>query len=294
LTLLHSNVHCRSTFSISSIGVGPRFKENLDYVDVADVARYEGNDSQLNSVKDFIARGELGPFLPRYEGDYRLPPEVNQQAVAHYVKALEIRRIGHEAVSIFSGKIPHSVGVVPGGVTSVPTADNIMAYIWKIKILQDFIDNVYIPDVLAVAGAYLDYAEIGAGCKNLLAYGSFDLDGSSPDYTTRPRLFRQGTVSADLKPGDLDTGKITEYVKHSWYDNATSGLHPSQGETKPQYGKDGAYSWTKAPRYDGIKTGPSIGAILTGWGSFRGASMIATKIPQIRKCSGIIDNRLQI
>ncbi|MGD0795619.1 MAG: nickel-dependent hydrogenase large subunit, partial [Dehalococcoidales bacterium] len=67
----------------------------LDYVNVADVAKYEGNDSQLNSVKDFIARGELGPFLPRYEGDYRLPPAVNQQAVAHYVKALEMRRIGH-------------------------------------------------------------------------------------------------------------------------------------------------------------------------------------------------------
>jgi len=223
----------------------------LDYVNVADVAKYEGNDSQLNSVKDFIARGELGPFLPRYEGDYRLPPEVNQQAVAHYVKALEIRRTGHEAVAIFSGKIPHSVGVVPGGVTSTPTPDNIMAYIWKIKILQDFINNVYIPDVLAVAGAYMDYAEIGVGCKNLLSYGSFDLEGGSPNYATRRRLFKQGIVSADLKPGALDTGKITEHVKHSWYEDSTSNRHPSQGDTKPQYGKDGAYSWTKAPRYDG-------------------------------------------
>jgi hydrogenase large subunit len=223
----------------------------LDYVNVADVAKYEGNDSQLNSVKDFISRGALGPFLPRYEGDYRLPKEVNQQAVAHYVKALEIRRIGHEAVSIFGGKIPHGVGVVPGGVTSVPTVDNIMAYIWKIKILQDFIDNVYIPDVLAVAGAYPDYASIGVGCKNLLSYGSFDLDGKSADYTTRSRLFQQGTVSADLKIAPLDASKITEQVRHSWYEDATSNLHPSHGETRPQYGKPGAYSWTKAPRYDG-------------------------------------------
>jgi hydrogenase large subunit len=223
----------------------------LDYVNVADVAKYEGNDSQLNSVKDFIARGEPGPFLPRYEGDYRLPAAVNQQAVAHYVRALEIRRIGHEAVSIFSGKIPHSVGVVPGGVTSVPTVDNIMAYIWKIKILQDFIDNVYIPDVLAVAGAYLDYAAIGIGCKNLLSYGMYDLDGKSPDYATRERLFKQGTISADLKPGPLDMNKIAEYVKHSWYEDSTSGLHPSKGDTKPQPGKKDAYTWTKAPRYDG-------------------------------------------
>ncbi len=223
----------------------------LDYVDVTDVAKYEGNDSQLNSIKDFIGRGALEPFLPRYEGDYRLPPEVNQQAVAHYVKALEVRRIGHEAVAIFSGKVPHSVGVVPGGVTSVPTADNIMAYIWKIKILQDFVNNVYIPDVLAVAGAYMDYAEIGAGCKNLLSYGSYDLDGKSPDYATRARLFKQGTVGADLKAGGLDTAKITEQVKHSWYEDATSNRHPSRGDTRPQYGKKDAYSWAKAPRYDG-------------------------------------------
>jgi hydrogenase large subunit len=223
----------------------------LDYVNVADVATYEGNDSQLNSIKDFINRGALEPFMPRYEGDYRLPPAVNQQAVAHYVKALEMRRIGHEAVAIFSGKVPHSVGVVPGGVTSVPTADNIMAYIWKIKILQDFIDNVYIPDVLAVAGVYSDYAGIGVGCKSLLSYGSYDLDGASPDYATRDRLFKQGTVSADLKPAPLDTSKITEQVRHSWYEDSITNRHPSLGDTKPQYGKSGAYSWAKSPRYDG-------------------------------------------
>ena len=130
----------------------------------------------LKSVKDFISRGELGPFVPRYEGDYRLPPKVNEQAVAHYVKALEIRRIGHEMVGIFGGKIPHGVGIVPGGVTSELTTDKIVAFLWKLRILQDFINNVYIPDVLAVAGVYSDYAGIGAGCKNLLSYGAYDLE----------------------------------------------------------------------------------------------------------------------
>lgn len=223
----------------------------LDYVNVADVAGYEGNDSQLNSIKDFIQRGALNPFLPRYEGDYRLSKEINQQAVAHYVKALEMRRIGQEAVAIFSGKVPHSVGFVPGGVTSTPTVDNLMAYIWKIKILQDFVDNVYIPDVFAVASTYMDYASIGAGCKNLMSYGMYDLDGKSADYTTRERLFKQGTVSSDLKAGTLDISQITEQVKHSWYADSSTGKHPSHGETVPQPGKSGAYSWVKAPRYGG-------------------------------------------
>jgi hydrogenase large subunit len=223
----------------------------LDYVNVADAATYEGNDSQLNSIKDFIQRGALNPFLPRYEGDYRLSKEANQQCVAHYVKALEMRRIGQEAVAIYSGKVPHSVGMVPGGVTSTPTIDNMMAYIWKIKILQDFVNNVYIPDVFAVANAYMDYASIGAGCKNLMSYGMYDLDGKNPDYTTRERLFKQGTVSADLKAGNIDISLITEQVKHSWYADATTNKHPSISETVPEAGKSGAYSWVKAPRYGG-------------------------------------------
>jgi hydrogenase large subunit len=222
----------------------------LDYVDITDVAKYDGGDSDLKSVKDFIARGELGPFLPRYEGDYRLSPELNQQGVAHYVRALEIRRMGHEMVSIFGGKIPHSVGIVPGGVTSEPTVDRILAFLWKLRVLQDFINNVYIPDVMAVAGAYADYFEVGAGCKNLLSYGAYDLDGKDPDLTRRQRLFKQGTVSADLKPGGLDISQITEDVRHSWYQDA-AGRHPADGETSPEYGKPGAYSWVKSPRYNG-------------------------------------------
>ncbi len=223
----------------------------LDYVDVTDVAKYDGNDSELNSVKTFIERGELGPFVPRYEGDYRLPPEINQAATAHYVQALEVRKIGHEMVSMFSGKIPHSVGIIPGGVTCTPTVDMITSYLWKLKKLQDFVDNVYIPDVVAVAGAYIDYAEIGAGCKNYLSYGQYDLENGQSDVTKRKRLYVPGVTSADLKYEGLDVNKIAEYVTHSWYEDYDGAKHPSMGETKPDLEKEGAYSWVKSPRYDG-------------------------------------------
>jgi hydrogenase large subunit len=223
----------------------------LDYVDVTSVAKYEGKSSELNSVKDFIMRGELGPFVPRYEGDYRLPAEANQMAVDHYLQALEIRRTGHEAVSIFGGKIPHGVGIIPGGVTETPTVDKIASFLWKLRKLQDFIDNFYIPDVMAIAGAYKDYFEIGAGCKNLISYGGYDLEGTSQDWFTRKRLYAPGTVSQSLRFEKLDISKISESLLHSWYDDEASGNHPSQGQTSPAYGKPEAYSWVKAPRYDG-------------------------------------------
>jgi hydrogenase large subunit len=237
----------------------------LDYVDVTKVLKYDGNDPTLNSVKEFAQRGELAPFVPRYEGDYRLSDKVNIGALAHYVQALEMRRKGQEMLVIFGGKMPHNMAVIPGGVTATVTVDKIASFLWMLNELRDFVDNVYIPDVLAVAEAYPDYFEIGAGCGNLLSYGSFDLEGNNPDYTKRKRFMKQGTVSTDLKLGALDMNKIMEYVKHSWYADSSTGKHPSKGMTEPQLGKKGAYTWVKAPRYDGkvYEVGPLARIVAT-------------------------------
>jgi len=221
----------------------------LDYVDVARLGKYEGNNTVLKSIKDFISRGELGPFVPRYEGDYRLPDEVNEQAVAHYVMAFDMRRKGQEMLAMFGGKMPHNMGIMPGGVTSTPTVDSMASFLWRLKELQEFVDNVYLPDVVAVAQAYSDYFEIGRGCGNLLAYGSYELDGKEADLTKRKRFFRPGITSADLKFDQFDPMKITEEVRHSWYADSISGKHPSQGDVVPEEQKKGAYSWLKSPRY---------------------------------------------
>jgi hydrogenase large subunit len=140
---------------------------------------------------------------------------------------------------------------MPGGVTEVPTVDKIASFLWRLNELRDFIDNVYIPDVLMVAEAYSDYFEIGRGCGNLLSFGSFDLDVKETDLIRRQRLLKQGTLSADLESGEVNTGKIMEAVKHSWYADSSNGRHPSRGETRPEPGKADAYSWVKSPRYDG-------------------------------------------
>ncbi len=223
----------------------------LDYVDVTKVASYEGNNPALESIKSFISRGALGPFAPRYEGDYRFTAEVDQAATAHYVQALEIRRKAHEMLAVFGGKMPHNCATVAGGVTEHPTVDKMTSFLWKLNEIREFIDHVYVPDIVAVAEAYPDYFEIGAGCGRLLAYGAFDLDGREPDYLKRKRLLRSGTVSTDLKLGEVDAFKIAEYVKHSRYEDSGTGRYPGDGETAPQPGKDAAYSWIKAPRHDG-------------------------------------------
>jgi hydrogenase large subunit len=222
----------------------------LDYVDVTAVADYSGEDSELLSVKDFIARGELAPFAPRYEGDYRFDKETNQKLVKHYLTALEMRRLAHEMLTLFGGKMPHNASMVPGGVTEQPTVDKIAGFLWRLNKIRNFIDQMYIPDVIKVAQTYNDYYGIGAGPGKFLSYGAFDLDGSSPDYTKRARLFQQGAANGLADLGVLNHGSITESVKHSWYED-TEPSYPLDQVAKPDARKTDGYSWIRSPRYEG-------------------------------------------
>jgi hydrogenase large subunit len=197
----------------------------------------------LDYVDAVGAVGDLAPFVPRYEGDYRVSGEANAELVNHYIQALDIRRKCQEMLSIFGGKMPHNVGIVPGGVTEKPTEDKITNFLWRLNEIRDFIENTYIPDVIAVAKVYSDYFEIGRGCKRLLSYGGFDLPTG--------KLFTAGIVSPDLKLEPFTRENITEDVKHSWYTDSDSGKNPAQGDTKPELKKKEAYSFLKSPRYKG-------------------------------------------
>ncbi len=197
----------------------------------------------LDYVDAVGAVGELSPFIPRYEGDYRVSGQANAELVNHYIKALDIRRKCQEMLSIFGGKMPHSIGIVPGGVTEKPTEDKITNFLWRLNEIRDFVDNIYIPDIITVAKAYGDYFTIGKGCRRMIAYGGFDL----PD----GRLFKPGVISEKLELEQFTKDNITEDVKHSWYADSTTGKNPARGQTKPQLDKKQAYSFLKSPRYKG-------------------------------------------
>jgi len=255
----------------------------LDYVDVTTAANYEGTDPGLLAAKGFLARGELAPFVPRYEGDYRFPTDVAQRMAAHYVQAFDIRRKAHELLALFGGKMPHNVGIVPGGVTQVPEVDSIAAFLWRLNEIRHFIDHVYIPDVLDVARAYTDYAGIGAGSGNFLDYGAFPLENG--------RFLGPGTISMDLIPHELDQGQITESVKHTWLASERDPLHPSEGVTRPDPSKDDAYSWMKSPRYGGdVYEGGPLARMLLGYA--RGVEQIKALVDHVLNTLDVGPNAL--
>jgi [NiFe] hydrogenase large subunit len=207
-----------------------------------------------DKLKTFVNSGQLGPFNNAYWGHpaYQLPAEANLMAASHYLEALKLQAKAARMHAIFGGKNPHPQSLVVGGVTCIGdlTPERLDEFYGIWKETKAFVDQVYIPDILAVASFYKDWAGIGGNNTTYLAYGDFPRKGVDDDL-----LLPGGVLMGDLSPQPLDTTLITEDVTRGWYEPGES-RHPYQGETKPipaevTYNTDDKYSWIKAPRYDG-------------------------------------------
>jgi hydrogenase large subunit len=233
-------------------------------------------------LKRFVDAGQLGIFAKAYWGHpaYKLPPEANLMAVAHYLEALTWQRDVAKMLTIFGGKNPHPnflVGGVPCPIDlnsdSAINAETLSQVQTIITQMREFVDQVYVPDTLAVASFYKDWGAQGEGVGNFMTYGDFPEQGINDPATF---LFPRGAIlNRDLSTiheVDLnDESQVREYVAHSWYDYSggkQEGLHPYKGETELNY--DGpappyeqldvekSYSWLKSPRWKGhvMEVGP--------------------------------------
>jgi hydrogenase large subunit len=197
------------------------------------------------AVLDFVSGPAMPPWTPSWEVDHRFDPATAAALVDHYVQALEMRRKAHELGAIFGGKLPHVASFVPGGVSGDVTAARVSQCQAYLNELIGFIDGVWLPDVLTLSSVYSDYHEVGAGPRNLLAYGVFDLDDAGAQWLLPAGRAVNGSTAIE----SLNQAMITEHVTRSWYEDADSALHPASGRTNPTYPKADGYSWLKAPRY---------------------------------------------
>ena len=260
--------------------ISPQRTEDISIAYFADVQQ---------RLKNFVESGQLGIFNNGYWGhpEYKLPPELNLLAFAHYLEALAWQRSVARLHAVFGGKNPHpnfAVGGSPSAISTFEGATRIdgeglglVADI--IAEMRRFIDQVYVPDTLAIARFYKDWFTKGEGVGNFLTFGDFPL--TSPGAPDRlidgENLFipRGVILNRDLSvvhPLDLDDPEqVRELVSHSWYDYGAgkdAALHPFDGETTPNYtgpqppfntlDVDGSYSWVKSPRWRGkaVEVGP--------------------------------------
>ncbi len=233
-------------------------------------------------LKEFVEAGQLGIFAKAYWGHpaYKLPPEANLMAVAHYLEALAWQRDVAKLHAVFGGKNPHPNFLV-GGVASPIDLNSDSAINAKrlaqvqeiIHQMKAFVDQVYVPDTLAIAGFYKDWASRGEGLGNFLTCGDFPAKGMDDPatYLIPPGAILNRDLSTvhevDMEAND----HVQEYVARSWYDYSVgkdTGLHPYQGETNLNYtgpmppfehlDVEQSYSWLKSPRWKGnaMEVGP--------------------------------------
>lgn len=242
--------------------------------------KYCGED-YFRSVQErltaFVNTGRLGPFANAYWGHsaYKLPPEANLMATAHYLQALELQKEIVKMHAVLGAKNPHPQTFLVGGM-SIPidpssqnalNADRISMLKEYNKQAREFVEKVYIPDILAVAPFYLDWAGYGGGkTRNYMSYGEFPETAKGyPNDMYIPSGIIKGGDLTKIYP--VDQTKIAEDTAHSWYEKKDA-RHPYQGETernytgpKPPYkllDVDKDYSFIKSPRYAGepMEVGP--------------------------------------
>ncbi|MGO9991952.1 MAG: nickel-dependent hydrogenase large subunit [Steroidobacteraceae bacterium] len=240
-----------------------------------------------NRVKKLVESGQLGIFAGAYWGNplYKLPPEANLMAVAHYLDALAWQRQVAQLHTIFGGKNPHPNFLVGGAPSAISvhsgegtgsTAVNAVGLQQVAQIIEqmrNFVDEVYLPDTLAIASFYKDWFKTGEGVGNFMTYGDFPESGSQDAKTLLvPRGAILGRDLSHIEEVDLNAEQdIQEFVAHSWYDyggGKDTGLHPYRGETKLNYSgpqppyqnldTTASYSWLKSPRWKGhaMEVGP--------------------------------------
>lgn len=246
---------------VSALSADPKATATL--ADNISDAPYDGTKyfkGVQDRVKKFVASGQLGPFENAYWGHkaYKLPPEANLMAVAHYVEALRLQAKSARMHAIFGGKNPHPQSLVVGGMTCVGDLkpDRLAEFLYITRETQQFIEKVYIPDLLAVASFYKDWAGIG-GTSNFMAWGDFPESAQEPESLYMPRgvIAKRDIANVGMAVQD----KVAEDVTRAWYEKGDA-KHPWKGETKPlkedpKYRPGGGdYSWLKAPRYDGMAT----------------------------------------
>ncbi|MEQ3659276.1 MAG: nickel-dependent hydrogenase large subunit [Glaciecola sp.] len=242
-------------------------------------------------IRKFIESGQLGPFKNGYWTNpaYKLPPEADLMAVAHYLEALDLQKEFVKVHTVFGGKNPHPnylVGGVPcainmdgaqsaGAPLNMERLNFVLA---RIEEMKAFNENVYLPDVIAIGSFYKDWLYGGGlGAKSVMDYGAYPVVNYDKSTDQLPGGVILNDNWDEVFPIDpRDPEQVQEFVTHSWYSypDEQKGLHPWDGITEPKYehgpnlkgtstnieelDEQAKYSWIKTPRWRGhaVEVGP--------------------------------------
>jgi hydrogenase large subunit len=287
----------------------------------SDAAFFEDARKRLST---FVASGGSGPFFDERSGHATTsaPPETALLVMTHYLEALDWQRRIVQLQTLLGGKSPHPQSFLVGGAAlpvpwggpppagpgehpvqidgrapSALSVDGLALMSTIVAEAKSFVEQVYVPDVLAIARSYPEWAKLGRGNGNYLAYGEFPLDDSGAPALLFPRGRIMGGDLASV--ASVDQVEIGESIAHSWYtygDDDRASLHPSEGLTDPHYAGPvppypnmagvTRYSWVKAPRYRGetMEVGP-LARVLVAF--VEGRALVTDRVDDVMNRLGL-------
>jgi hydrogenase large subunit len=203
-----------------------------------------------------------------------------------YAEALRNQRAILRAFTEFGGRAPHPLTYTPGGVAARPDDETVESVRETMATVNDWLgptdavpavleavrardgppeDAHGLYDVLSIlhAASEMGAEDLGVGPGRFYANGMFY--GPESDTQVLPR-----GVCVDRqrrRPDDAElVASITEDTSHAFYTDDSGGRLDEAPPPEPAPQKEGAYSWGKAPRYDGrsMETGPLARLIAAG------------------------------
>lgn len=195
-----------------------------------------------------------------------------------------------EIIAILGGQWPHSSFMVPGGVLTLSSPNDIATCRYLLdqfrkwyegQILGCSIDqfkairseadlNAWLEadktHLQSDLGVFITLARqagldaMGQGFSNFVSFGSLEMPRQTEVEAIggQTHFFPAGFLQ-DGRKTELRQEKVTEEIACSWFDGYEWGRHPFSGMTNPAVDQNPQrYSWAKAPRYDGqpAETGP--------------------------------------
>ena len=204
-----------------------------------------------------------------------------------------------EIIALIGGQWPHTSFMVPGGVVYAPPLSDLGKARHVLKAFRRWYEDSVLGctlarwrgvDSLDALETWLDesaaHRESDLGCLlrhgrdvglhrigvshgRYLSYGALSIPEDSK--VTGPVVGSSFIPAGFLVDGQVrafDQARITEDHSHAWYEDSGVPVHPMAGTTEPvASGAEGRrYSWSKAPRYDGLaaETGPLAESLMAG------------------------------
>lgn len=276
----HLTAAARALDMIASVQVPPGavFVRNLSLM--TEHLQSDARQTFLMFAADFVNRAYEGTplyaeALRRYEP---LRGEVAIEVIRETKKLLGI-------ISVFGGKWPHSSFMVPGGVTAIPSRQEIQQCRHYLDHYREWVERRVLGceidrwlDVRSMGdldawlaedpahseselGFFVRFArqagldKIGGGPNRFISYGSLPIpSGSSVRERKRDANLTPAGFAKKTAVLPFDQSKVAEHIAHSWFTGYEGAVHPLSGQTSPYAtGNEGkGYSWAKAVRYDGL------------------------------------------